>query len=574
MRAETVREVEVEVEAAEGSSGENAAVPSRLFSLVWLTLEATIAVMDEPGAPPPSELQLAGVDAMAGKKAGSLIEIYKPLLAEVARKSRAGEGSGYVITFAISVLALLMITVFVLLTIDDTPSGPPPPPVRAFNAGDDLDADGVVDVPECNSVTLGPLILDLQVQQKRAGRWGAQEQDSWDLAVRQALQLQVTLTDLEAFPEVEPEPEPEKGEHNEWYVGVFLSCFACLSNSFGYNFVRRSHALVAQRKIAGDMTAKSKDHWQFPLGWFCSIVLCAGLDTYALSFTDPALIAPLSGFTLVLNVWVAQLINHEKVYPIDGAVTALILSGVIVTIISGPSSKFAVVDSEYVWSHYFRTPWMAYELFMFGSAFIVTGWTKSLYGDQSPDGIAAGRKANPKLNAIAPILFPWIGAIFTAHMNVFVKAVSEYFKGPMPDVFTEAALYLCIIVLCVSVYIQLNAINDGLRTEGALTFVPIKCAFNVAQVSLASVTFFQTLDTMGTLQVYRYLLGLLMVIVGVLIITLRPDTEVDYEAQGGGGGLGESLTPRPEPAAGDGEPVEAPPQAQQVENQLHGSSSV
>ena len=52
--------------------------------------------------------------------------------------------------------------------------------------------------------------------------------------------------------------------------------------------------------MAGEDDAKVMDHWQFPVGWACSILICAVLDAVALSFTDPALIAPLSGFTLVL----------------------------------------------------------------------------------------------------------------------------------------------------------------------------------------------------------------------------------------------------------------------------------
>ena len=79
--------------------------------------------------------------------------------------------------------------------------------------------------------------------------------------------------------------------------------------------------------------------------------------------------------------------------------------------------------------------------------------------------------------------------------------------------------------MAISCAIQLSAINNGLKAEGALVFVPIKSAFNVAQVSLASTTYFETLDTMGGLQTARYLLGLSLVIFGVLLITLRPDTE-------------------------------------------------
>ena len=142
--------------------------------------------------------------------------------------------------------------------------------------------------------------------------------------------LQAKLQALEAleFPVVADADADTEGAGQLWYVGVLISCFACLANAFGYNLVRFSHRKVEIRKAAGDASAKSTDHWQFILGWFCSIVLCGFLDIYAQSFTAPELIAPLSGLTLVLNVWVAQLINNEKVVPLDYAVTSLILSGV------------------------------------------------------------------------------------------------------------------------------------------------------------------------------------------------------------------------------------------------------
>ena len=106
--------------------------------------------------------------------------------------------------------------------------------------------------------------------------------------------------------------------------------------------------------------------------------------------------------------------------------------------------------------------------------------------------------------------------------------------------------------------------------EGALVFVPIKCAFNVAQVSLASTTYFETLDSMGGWQTGRYLLGLGSVIFGVLLITLRPDTEGLSQSQshaqlqeagaerssggggGGGGGGGSAVRGRGGERAGPG----------------------
>ena len=381
-------------------------------------------------------------------------------LAEIFRKSRAGEGSSPIIAFALAMLVIVLVVVGVLLAneTDEEPS---------------------------------------------------------DLAGSA--------------------PEEEK---SYWYIGVVMSCVACLANAFGYNWVRRAHTLVDRRQAEGDENARVMQHWQFPVGWFFSIVLCAGLDAFALSFTDPGLIAPLSGFTLVLNVWVAQFVNSEEVYAIDYAVTALILVGVIVTILSGPSAAPPLVDAEYLWSHVLRPPFLVYQVVMHSSALFVSRMAKKVYGDKTESGIAAGRLAHPRLSGVSPLLFPWVGAIYTAHMNVSVATLLQYLKGPTPEIFSEVGPYFCLGVLVTTSYIQLKAINDGLRTEGALIFVPIKCALNVAQVSLMSMLFFQTLDSMEGLQTARYLLGLASVIVGVLIITLRPDTEGAAGA-GKDGGSGE-----------------------------------
>ena len=96
--------------------------------------------------------------------------------------------------------------------------------------------------------------------------------------------------------------------------------------------------------------------------------------------------------------------------------------------------------------------------------------------------------------------------------------------------------------------------------------MPIKCAFNTAQVSLASCIFFQTLDSMAPLQACRYFVGLFVVIIGVSCITLRPDTEIPASAAvNGAGGLGESLTPRPE--------LSDPEAVVTTTNQLHGAAA-
>ena len=302
---------------------------------------------------------------------------------ELARRSRAGEGSSEIIACSFVVLAVMMLVLAVLFGADQSPT--------------DSDGDDVA---------------------------GSSDED------------------------------PDS--HNLWWVGVAMSCVACLANSFGYNFVRKAHTIVEERHAAGDKDFGVRDTWQFPVGWFCMVVLCAFLDTFALSFTDPALIAPLSGLTLVLNVWVAQLVNGEQVVPLDSAVTSLILTGVIVTITNGPSGAVPDIDADYLCesldceayycagnmpcgaacsracavhtmcenckgSHLFRPAFLFYEVVMHGSALLVHRYcVKPLYGDMTEEGIREGRLQNPQLNKFAPVILPWVGAVYTAHMNVSV----------------------------------------------------------------------------------------------------------------------------------------------------------
>jgi hypothetical protein len=199
---------------------------------------------------------------------------------ELARRSRAGEGSREIMIIAFGVLVAVLLLLVVLGVADDTPTEP-------AAAADDTAGSSAV-------------------------------------------------------------PPEDEGDENLWWIGIGMSCVACLASAFGYNLVRRAHTLVEERHAAGEEGAKVMDHWQFPIGWFCMVILCAGLDAFALSFTDPALIAPLSGFTLVLNVWVAQLVNGEEVVPLDAAVTSLILAGVIITITNGPSGAVPTVDADYL----------------------------------------------------------------------------------------------------------------------------------------------------------------------------------------------------------------------------------
>jgi hypothetical protein len=80
-----------------------------------------------------------------------------------------------------------------------------------------------------------------------------------------------------------------------------------------------------------------------------------------------------------------------------------------------------IIQWNWTGSHLFRPAFLFYEVVMHGSAFFVHRYcVKPLYGDMTEEGIREGRLQNPRLNEFAPVLLPWVGAVYTAHMNVSV----------------------------------------------------------------------------------------------------------------------------------------------------------
>ena len=477
--------------------------------------------MTSPASSPRSGLQhslSAPEDEPSNKIAAAVATVIRHA-GPAIKRSRAGQGSEAIAGASLSCLAVSLISVAALSSGLEGNEGAASSGVVASTNETSFD-----DTLACNHGSLGPLISELQQRSL-----GSQNHD-WDDAYQIAVHLQQKLGTLAAVTAVqpEPEPEPEPEEKSLWYVGVGLSTCACFASVFGYNLVKHTHTQVAKAHAAGNMEVNQWDFKQFYLGWFLSIVFCAGLDTIAYNFAPVEMLAPLGGVTLVLNIYVANLINKEEVYRVDGAIALLIVFGIVVTVSSVPAHRWKV-DAPFLDEKFTRSSYVLYELMWTLSAYWVYLQTKKVYGDNTEEGIAAGRAANPKLSQVSIVLWPWVGSVFTSNMNVFIKCFLEHIKGGS-EVFTHFWFYWLVIILAPSIYCQLTAINTGLAREGALTFVPIKTGMNVVNMSVHSCILFQTMDLMEPLLAFRYIVGLATVSTGIAMILTRPVTEDDYES--------------------------------------------
>jgi hypothetical protein len=220
--------------------------------------------------------------------------------------------------------------------------------------------------------------------------------------------------------------------------------------------------------------------------------------------------------TLVMNIWAAPIINHEKLYKVDYVVTALIVAGVTVTTMSAPRES-ATITPEYVVSHFFTTQFLMHELLMWSISAAVFKMARMVYAD-------GGRAANPRLSSVSIVLYPWLCGVFVAHQTLLIKILIELLKsGELIHPVNVA--YFCL--WATSGLVQLRAMNEGLRVEGAVTFVSLFNSFCCTNMIIISAAFNDSFSTavsgITSNQLARFCIGVLLVITGVLLILLRPE---------------------------------------------------
>ena len=80
-----------------------------------------------------------------------------------------------------------------------------------------------------------------------------------------------------------------------------------------------------------------------PIAWLLlQVVMTALLDSAAIYFAPIAILAPMSGFTVLINVLVAQKVNNESILPHDILVAIFIVPGILIAIVFGPHDSPAI----------------------------------------------------------------------------------------------------------------------------------------------------------------------------------------------------------------------------------------
>lgn len=172
------------------------------------------------------------------------------------------------------------------------------------------------------------------------------------------------------------------GTEGLWWIGVLMSLGASFGTVIGMTLQKIGHQ--RNKRLP---PAKRKSCWKSPFTWMglaLIIVLPAPLDVGALAFAKYSVLAPFSGFTLVLNAIVAPQCLGESVQLVDYLGAALICFGTSITTMYG-SHASRTYDVEALISIYTSPKTLAYTFVggTFTICAVITVWL--MFREQSAE---------------------------------------------------------------------------------------------------------------------------------------------------------------------------------------------
>ena len=152
-------------------------------------------------------------------------------------------------------------------------------------------------------------------------------------------------------------------------LGIILAASSSFCSALGLSLVRKGSNIRAA--LASDKDASQQEiarvtklaRWYTIGGNVLLTAFTATLDLLALMFAPLELISPLSGATLVLNIFVAPWIVHERVHKIDVVAAGVMVPGLVLALTFGPRNDIeftTAVLSEKMG----RAAWLCFEAFI------------------------------------------------------------------------------------------------------------------------------------------------------------------------------------------------------------------
>ena len=323
-----------------------------------------------------------------------------------------------------------------------------------------------------------------------------------------------------------------------WYVGVTLCLVSNVLSPVGYVLQKRSSQRrpvsdAKERAAAGPRTAERA---RLPYQWLagcCLVLVSIVLSLLSSAFTAQSLLAPLSSSALIMNMAASALLLGEKVTRLNLLSAALIVVGSVLSVVFGDHSDSVYTNGGLI-SSFHTVGSVLYACLT--SALCLLIYATLRCQPAFAAALPEGRKQR-KRDMLQALLYCVLAGAAGAQCDLFGKMVVELASTSIQgdQQLLSVYPYLYFAAMLAFTAIQIHFLSHGLVLSDALYCLPLYECVEILTSTVGAAILFGELDGYSLKQLLAFVLGLLSLLAGVAVMTLR-----DYNVPGVGSGSNSS----------------------------------
>ena len=301
-----------------------------------------------------------------------------------------------------------------------------------------------------------------------------------------------------------------------WGTGAALCFASTVLSPLGYVLQKRATA-PPTTAAASDASPAHSTEWL--LG--CALVLLAVLLSLASSaFTAQSILAPLSSFSLIVNMAASALLLGERVTRVDVLSCLLIVAGSVLSVVFGDHTDPAFTNSG------LQSTFLTLDALLYAglsTTFCLGVYAALRYQSSAARAQPERRQLRGRQAMLQALLYCVLAGALGAQSDLFGKMVVELIRTSAQgeQQLTEVGPYIYLTATAAFALAQIHFLSQALILFDALYCLPLYECVEILTSTVGGAVVFGELATFTSLQLGAFALGLASLLLGVAIMALR-----------------------------------------------------
>mmetsp|Transcript_10913 Transcript_10913/g.11332 ORF Transcript_10913/g.11332 Transcript_10913/m.11332 type:complete len:497 (-) Transcript_10913:237-1727(-) len=315
----------------------------------------------------------------------------------------------------------------------------------------------------------------------------------------------------------------EEGDGGLWLLGMFMNIFGSVMVNFGTNLMKSAHNIALENTEEQEAQRKfftSTNIWKIGMSIF---VIGSLINFASFAFAAQSLLAALGTVQFISNVFFAKFILGEVLTPRIIIATGIIIIGLTMAIIfSNHSTQLYTTNDllDLYTSEYIIFMTFVIIILLFFHAMYTIYTVNEEIGTPLPGN-----------HLIRPVSYAIVSATVGTQSVLQSKCLAELIKATFEgeNQFDKPFVYIIVGVFALGLSFWLYRMNAALKKFDGLLIIPLLQVFWTTSAIVQGGVYFQEFIKFTRIQTIGFLLGVLIVFIGVYLLTPQPRSTDEEE---------------------------------------------